>query len=120
MFSQFGHLIDAAFHGLLLFALDPALGFVPLSLLSRVFLLPFGKCCSPSWHIIPPYFLVRRRQALGSLIGATCALETLPARLARLPRMAAVIVAPTAASTAKTMASTTSWSLRLRFRLVDG
>jgi hypothetical protein len=39
MLAQFGHLVHAAFLGLLLFSLIPALGFVALSLLTRVFLL---------------------------------------------------------------------------------
>src|SRR5262252_11003375 len=43
----------------------------------------------------------------------------LPARFARLPWMAAMAVAPTAASTAKTIASAPR-AFRLRFGLVDG
>jgi hypothetical protein len=44
MFAQFSHLVDAAGNSLLLFSLIPALRFVPLSLLARVFLLALGKC----------------------------------------------------------------------------
>jgi hypothetical protein len=44
MLAQFGHLVDVAFHRLILFALNPALGLVSLSLLSCVFLLAFCKC----------------------------------------------------------------------------
>jgi len=44
MFAQFGHLICAAFHRLILLSLIPALCLVPLSLLPCVFLLAFCKC----------------------------------------------------------------------------
>lgn len=44
MFPQFGHLVHATCNRLLLFSLIPALGFVPLSLLSCVFLLALRKC----------------------------------------------------------------------------
>jgi hypothetical protein len=44
MLAQFSHLVDAACNRLLLFSLIPALCFVPLSLLARVFLLALGKC----------------------------------------------------------------------------
>ena len=45
--------------------------------------------------------------------------KRLPARFARLPRMAAIVVAPAAASTAKTMASAPR-TFGFRFGLVDG
>src|SRR5215470_6829832 len=45
--------------------------------------------------------------------------KNLPARFARLAWMAAIVVAPAAASTAKTMASAPG-TFRLRFGLVDG
>ena len=44
MFTQFGHLIHAAFHGLLLPSLAPALCLIPLSLLPCVFFLALCKC----------------------------------------------------------------------------
>jgi hypothetical protein len=44
MFAQFGHVVDGAYDRLLLLALTPALGFVSLSLLARVFLLALCKC----------------------------------------------------------------------------
>src|SRR5215469_394328 len=44
MLAQFGHLVDAACNRLLLFSLIPALCFVPLSLLPRVFLLALCEC----------------------------------------------------------------------------
>lgn len=44
MFSQFSHLVDGAWNSVFLFALTPALGFVSLSLLARMFLLALGKC----------------------------------------------------------------------------
>lgn len=42
--AEFGHLVDSAGSSVLLLALSPALGFVPLPLLARVFLLALGKC----------------------------------------------------------------------------
>ena len=44
MLAQFSHLIDTACNRLPLFSLTPALCFVALSLLARVFLLALGKC----------------------------------------------------------------------------
>src|SRR5215469_13869384 len=44
MFTQFGHLIQAAFHRLLLPSLVPALCLVLLSLLPCVFFLTLCKC----------------------------------------------------------------------------
>jgi hypothetical protein len=44
MFAQLRHLVDAARDSLLLLPLAPALGFVPLPLLARVFLLALGEC----------------------------------------------------------------------------
>lgn len=44
VFAQFGHLVHAAWNGLFLFALIPALSLVPLSLLPRVFLLALCEC----------------------------------------------------------------------------
>lgn len=44
MFAQFGHLVDSAGNRLLLFSLIPALHFVSLSLLPRVFLLALCEC----------------------------------------------------------------------------
>jgi hypothetical protein len=41
MFTQLGHLINAAFPGLFLLSLIPALGFVPLFLLPSLFFAPF-------------------------------------------------------------------------------
>src|SRR5215471_2513271 len=69
-------------------------------------------------YVSPYKFFVHRRRAFGSLIGAPCAFNKLPARFARLPWMAAIVVSPTTASTAKTIAPT-PWTLRLGFGLVD-
>jgi hypothetical protein len=44
MFAQFGHLVDAAWNGVFLFALIPALCFVSLSLLPCMFLLALCEC----------------------------------------------------------------------------
>ena len=44
MFAQLGHFVRAALRRLLLFSLNPALGFVPLSLLPCLFLLSLSKC----------------------------------------------------------------------------
>ena len=44
VFAQFSHFVDAAGNNLLLFPLTPALCFVPLSLLPRVFLLALCEC----------------------------------------------------------------------------
>jgi hypothetical protein len=44
MFAQFGHLVGAAWNGVFLFALIPALCFVSLSLLPCVFLLALCEC----------------------------------------------------------------------------
>ena len=44
MLAQFSHLVDAACNRLLLFPLTPALCFIPLSLLTCVFLLALCKC----------------------------------------------------------------------------
>ena len=44
MFAQFCHLVDGSWNSVFLFALDPALCFVSLSLLTRVFLLALGEC----------------------------------------------------------------------------
>ena len=43
MFAQLGHLVDGTWNSVFLFALDPALCFVSLSLLARVFLLALGE-----------------------------------------------------------------------------
>jgi len=60
---QFSHLVHAAGNGLLLFALVSALGLVPLLLLPRLFLLPFCKCRSASWHMYPSSFLIAGRHS---------------------------------------------------------
>ena len=44
VFTQLGHFIHAGRSSLLLFPLVPALCFVTLSLLPRLFFLAFGKC----------------------------------------------------------------------------
>jgi len=44
VFAQFGHLVDSACNSFFLFSLIPALCFVPLSLLARVFLLALCEC----------------------------------------------------------------------------
>ena len=106
MFAQFSHLVDAAGNSLFLFSLIPAFCFIPLSLLPRLFLL--ALC------------VIHPRQVFGRLTGRTlCIRKKLPARFARLPWMAAIVVAPTAASTPKTMASAPR-TFRLRLGLVDG
>ncbi len=42
--AEFGHLVDGDGSGVFLLTLSPTLGFVPLPLLARVFLLALGKC----------------------------------------------------------------------------
>ena len=60
--AHFSHFVDAA-NGLFLFALIPALCFVPLSLLPCLLLLTLGERRSASWHRCPPDSLISFRQA---------------------------------------------------------
>jgi hypothetical protein len=53
MLLQVVHVVNAAFR-LVLLALHPALRFVPLFLLARLFLLALRKCRSASWHTQSP------------------------------------------------------------------
>jgi hypothetical protein len=53
VFLQVVHIVNAAFR-LVLLALHPAFGFVPLFLLARLFFLALRKCRSASWHTQSP------------------------------------------------------------------
>src|SRR6516225_1748966 len=121
MFAQFGHLIHAAFHRILLPSLVLALCLVPLSLLSSVFFLALCKCVSASWHTCSPdIILCHRRQASYGLNRRLAYIrKKLPARFARLPWMTSVVVAATSTSVAETMA-TAPLTVGLGFGLVDG
>ena len=69
-----------------------ALNLLPLSLLPCMFLLAFCKCRSPSRHIMSPFLCLCR--AMSCECSPAHYSKTLPARFARLPWMAAMVVAP--------------------------